>query len=69
MNRIQFLPSRATAFIWKDKCAAGIGPSMESFADLMERGITEIGSISLQSDKFRKLSDFCRYMLSPKPSI
>ena len=20
MNRIQFLPSRATAFIWKDKC-------------------------------------------------
>lgn len=59
MNRIQFLPSRATAFIWKDKCVAGIGPSMESFADLVERGITEIGSITLQSDKFRKLSDFC----------
>ncbi len=50
---------RVTDFLWNDKCAAGIGRSMESFADLVKKDITEIGSISLQSDKFPKLSDFC----------
>jgi predicted CoA-substrate-specific enzyme activase len=50
---------RATAFLWNDKCAAGIGRSMETFADLVKKEVTEIGSMSLQSDKFQKLSDFC----------
>jgi predicted CoA-substrate-specific enzyme activase len=50
---------RATAFLWNDKCAAGIGRSMEAFADLVKKEVTEIGNIALQSDKFPKLSDFC----------
>ncbi len=50
---------RATAFLWNDKCAAGIGRSMETFADLVKKDVTEIGDIALQSDKFPKLSDFC----------
>jgi predicted CoA-substrate-specific enzyme activase len=50
---------RVTDFLWNDKCAAGIGRSMESFANLVKKDVTEIGSISLQSDKFTKLSDFC----------
>ena len=50
---------RATAFLWNDKCAAGIGRSMESFAGLVKKNVTEIGNISLQFDKFPKLSDFC----------
>ena len=50
---------RATAFLWNDKCAAGIGRSMEAFADLVKKEVTEIGNIALQSDKFPRLSDFC----------
>ncbi len=50
---------RATDFLWNDKCAAGIGRSMESFADLVKKDVAEIGRISLESDKFPKLSDFC----------
>jgi len=50
---------RATAFLWNDKCAAGIGRSMETFADLVKKNVMEIGDIALQSDKFPKLSDFC----------
>jgi predicted CoA-substrate-specific enzyme activase len=50
---------RATAFLWNDKCAAGIGRSMEAFADLVKKEVTEIGKIALQSDQFPKLSDFC----------
>jgi len=50
---------RATAFLWNDKCAAGIGRSMETFADLVKKEVTEIGNIAFQSDKFTKLSDFC----------
>ena len=50
---------RATAFLWNDKCAAGIGRSMETFADLVKKEVTEIGSIALQPDKFPTLSDFC----------
>jgi len=50
---------RATAFLWNDKCAAGIGRSMETFADLVKREVTEIGKIALQSNQFPKLSDFC----------
>ncbi len=50
---------RATAFLWNDKCAAGIGRSMETFADLVQKEVTEIGNIALQSDQFPKLSDFC----------
>jgi len=50
---------RATAFLWNDKCAAGIGRSMEAFADLVKKELTEIGNIALQSDQFPMLSDFC----------
>jgi predicted CoA-substrate-specific enzyme activase len=50
---------RATAFLWNDKCAAGIGRSMETFADLVKKEVSEIGNIAVQSDKFPKLSDFC----------
>jgi len=50
---------RATAFLWNDKCAAGIGRSIEVFADLVKKEVTEIGNISLHSDQFTKLSDFC----------
>jgi benzoyl-CoA reductase subunit A len=50
---------RATAFLWNDKCAAGIGRYMETFADLVNKDVTEIGDIALQSDEFPKLSDFC----------
>ena len=50
---------RATAFLWNDKCAAGIGRSMEVFADLVRKGVNEIGAIALRSDQFPKLSDFC----------
>jgi len=50
---------RATAFLWNDKCAAGIGRSMEAFADLVKKEVTEIGKIALQSDKFPKIGDFC----------
>ena len=50
---------RATDFLWNDKCAAGIGRYMETFADLVRKEVTEIGNIALQSDQFPKLSDFC----------
>jgi len=50
---------RATNFLWNDKCAAGIGRSMETFADLVKKEVTEIGDIALQSDQSPKLSDFC----------
>ncbi len=50
---------RATAFLWNDKCAAGIGRSMESFADLVKKEITEIGNSPFNLKKFPKLSDFC----------
>jgi predicted CoA-substrate-specific enzyme activase len=50
---------RATAFLWNDKCAAGIGRSMEAFADLAKKEVSEIGSIALQFDKFPKIGDFC----------
>lgn len=50
---------RATAFLWNDKCAAGIGRSMEVFADLVKKEVSEIGTMALQSDQFPKLSDFC----------
>jgi predicted CoA-substrate-specific enzyme activase len=50
---------RASAFLWNDKCAAGIGRSMETFADLVKKEVTEIGNVALQSDQFPKLSDFC----------
>jgi benzoyl-CoA reductase subunit A len=50
---------RATAFLWNDKCAAGIGRSMETFADLVKKELSEMGNIALQSHQFLKLSDFC----------
>ena len=50
---------RVTDFLWNDKCAAGIGRSIQSFADLVKKDVTEIGDISLQSDEFPRLSDFC----------
>ncbi len=50
---------RATDFLWNDKCAAGIGRSIESFSSLVRKDVTEIGTISLQSEKFPILSNFC----------
>ena len=50
---------RAIDFLWSDKCAAGIGRSLESFAGLVKKQVTEIGNIALQSDQFPQLSDFC----------
>ncbi len=50
---------RATTFLWNDKCAAGIGRSIEALADLVKKEVTEIGNIARQSNKFPKLSDFC----------
>jgi len=50
---------RATSCLWNDKCAAGIGRYMETFADLLKKEVTDIGSIALQSDQFPKLGDFC----------
>ncbi len=50
---------RATSFLWNDKCAAGIGRYLETFADLVKKEITEMGKTALQSDQFPKLSDFC----------
>ena len=50
---------RVNDFLWNDKCAAGIGRSMESFADLVQKDITEIGNIALNSDELLRLSDFC----------
>jgi predicted CoA-substrate-specific enzyme activase len=50
---------RATSFLWNDKCAAGIGRYMETFADLVQKDVQEIGNLALQSDPFPKLSDFC----------
>jgi len=50
---------RATAFLWNDKCAAGIGRSMEAFGGLVGKDMAETAEIALRSDKFPKLSDFC----------
>ena len=50
---------RATSFLWNDKCAAGIGRSMEAFGGLVRKDLVETAEIALRSDKFPKLSDFC----------
>jgi benzoyl-CoA reductase subunit A len=50
---------RVTAFLWNDKCAEGIGRSMEVFADLVKKDVTEMGRIALELDQFPKISDFC----------
>jgi len=50
---------RTTSFLWNDKCASGIGRSMEVFADLVGKEVAEIGEIALQTDEFPKVSDFC----------
>ena len=50
---------KVTDFLWNDKCAAGIGRSLEVFADLAGKKVTEIGDIALQPERFPRLSDFC----------
>ncbi len=50
---------RATSFLWNDKCAAGIGRSIEAFGGLVRKDLAETAEIALRSDKFPKLSDFC----------
>jgi activator of 2-hydroxyglutaryl-CoA dehydratase len=50
---------KATSFLWNDKCAAGIGRSMEAFADLVQKDLADNGNIALQIEKFPKFSDFC----------
>jgi predicted CoA-substrate-specific enzyme activase len=50
---------KVASFLWNDKCAAGIGRSMETFADLVKKEVAEMGTIALQSDTYPKFSDFC----------
>ena len=50
---------RATSFLYNDKCAAGIGRSVEAFGDLVKKDLAEMSDIALQSEKYPKLSDFC----------
>jgi predicted CoA-substrate-specific enzyme activase len=50
---------RATTFLWNDKCAAGIGRSMETFTELVKKEVTEIGNLAFPSETFPTLSDFC----------
>jgi benzoyl-CoA reductase subunit A len=50
---------RATAFLWNDKCAAGIGRSMEAFAGLVGKDVSEMAEIALEAERFPKLSDYC----------
>ena len=50
---------RATSFLWNDKCAAGIGRSMESFAELVGKDVSEMSDVALEADKHPKLSDYC----------
>ncbi len=50
---------KATGFLYSDKCAAGIGRSMEIFGDLVKKDLAEMANIALENDKFPKLSDFC----------
>ena len=50
---------RATDFLWNDKCAAGIGRSLETFADLAGKDVAEMGNSALHADVSLKLSDFC----------
>lgn len=50
---------RATSFLWNDKCAAGIGRSIEAFGDLVKKDLAEMADIALQYDKFPRLGDFC----------
>lgn len=50
---------RATTFLWNDKCAAGIGRSIEAFGGLVRKDLAETAEIAIRSDKFPKLSDFC----------
>jgi predicted CoA-substrate-specific enzyme activase len=50
---------RVTTFFWNDKCAAGIGRSLETFADLVNKEVGEMGNIALNSKKAAQFSDFC----------
>jgi benzoyl-CoA reductase subunit A len=50
---------KATSFLWNDKCAAGIGRSIEVFADMAKKDLNEVGNIALNSENFAKLGDFC----------
>lgn len=50
---------RATSFLWNDKCAAGIGRALETFAHLAQKQLSEMGEIALQASQPPKLGDFC----------
>lgn len=50
---------RVIDFLWNDKCASGIGRSMETFASLAKIELNEIGNKIFQSENFPELSDFC----------
>ena len=50
---------RVTDFLWNDKCAAGIGRSLETFADLVRKDMAEIGKTDPQPGPPLRLSDFC----------
>ena len=50
---------RVAAFFWNDKCAAGIGRSLETFAGLAKKEIADLGNIALNAKKATQFSDFC----------
>jgi len=56
---------RATSFLWNDKCAAGIGRSLETLAGMINVDVTGIGELALRAGESPRLSDFCAvYALS-----
>ena len=50
---------RATDFLWNDKCASGIGRSLETFAALVGKEASGIGDAASQSDRPAKIGNFC----------
>ncbi len=50
---------KAAAFLWNDKCAAGIGRSLETFASLIGLDLAETARISLDTKQSPNISDFC----------
>jgi predicted CoA-substrate-specific enzyme activase len=50
---------RVTSFLWNDKCAAGIGRSIEAFGELVRKDLAEMADIALRFNKFPRLGDFC----------
>lgn len=46
-------------FLWNDKCAQGIGRSLETLAFIAGMKLQDIGEVAIEKEVFPKLSDFC----------